>query len=457
MRSSAIAGPVRPIGMTLATIALAVVLSQPAYATGFFINQQSIRGLGRVDSGNTVAADELGTIFFNPAGLPLVVQDPRNKDCVLLTLGLHLIVPRGDQRNRGTVAASPGSLGSFVPVSGGDLHNPTSPTPIPNLYGAMPVLDGRGALGIGINAPFGLSTVMGPEWHGRYDASDASLRTLNISLVGAYRFESGLSVGGGIDVQSARTVLTSAIPDPLAPGGPTAATDGRIQTRGHDYVTPGFNAGLLYEIGGGTRVGMHYRSGMSHRISGSSNVAELRGPLAGFNGTVDAEAGLKLPALATAGVMRKVTSDLALFGEFEWFNWSTFKEVRIAFADGRPDAVRTSNFRDAYAVAVGADYDVSPHWTARGGLHFDTTPTVDGFRDTTVPDADRLWLGLGASYHLSEALSLDLAFNHVFFRDTTLELTRSFFEGTPLATTVHINSDVSTVVNTVAVDFRWRF
>ena len=61
------------------------------------------------------------------------------------------------------------------------------------------------------------------------------------------------------------------------------------------------------------------------------------------------------------------------------------------------------------------------------------------------------------SYHLSEALSLDLAFNHVFFRDTTLELTRSFFEGTPLATTVHINSDVSTVVNTVAVDFRWRF
>ena len=100
---------------------------------------------------------------------------------------------------------------------------------------------------------------------------------------------------------------------------------------------------------------------------------------------------------------------------------------------------------------------VTPRLIARGGLHFDTTPTVDGFRDTTVPDANRLWIGLGASYEKSDMFSLDLAFNHVFFRDTTIALTRTFFDGTPLATTVNINSDVSSVVNTIAVDFRFRF
>ncbi len=82
---------------------------------------------------------------------------------------------------------------------------------------------------------------------------------------------------------------------------------------------------------------------------------------------------------------------------------------------------------------------------------------MDGFRDTTVPDSDRLWIGLGASYQQSDTVSLDFAFNHVFFRDTTIGLTRSFFDGTPLTTSVTINSDVSTVVNTLAVDLRFRF
>ncbi len=438
-------------------VALAAVLAEPAHATGFFINQQSVRGLGRVDAGNTVAADELGTIFFNPAGLPTVVRDPKNRDSILTSLGLNLIVPRSDQRNRGSAVATAGTLGLPVPLGGGDGHNPTAPTLVPTFYGAIPVADHRGALGLGINAPFGLTAVFGPDWHGRYDASDASLKTLNVSLVAAWRFDSGLSLGGGLDLQYARSVLTTAIPNPFTPGGPTAATDGRIQTRGHDYLTPGFNAGLIYELDDDTRVGLHYRSGMKHDISGSSNVVGLTGPLEPFNGTVDVRAELKLPAIATAGVRARVAEDVALFGEVEWFNWSTFDEVRIRFADGRADGVRTSNFRDAYAVAIGADYEIRPKWTARGGLHFDTTPTVDGFRDTTVPDSDRLWIGLGASYQQSDTVSLDFAFNHVFFRDTTIGLTRSFFDGTPLTTSVTINSDVSTVVNTLAVDLRFRF
>lgn len=436
---------------------MTLVLASHAQATGFFINQQSVRGLGRVDAGNTVAADELGTIFFNPAGLTRVVRDKDNRECLLTSLGLHLIVPRGTQRNRGSAGATPATLGSFVPLSGEDGHNPTDPTLVPNFYGAVPVLNDRGALGIGINAPFGLTTVFGPTWHGRYDASDASLRTVNVSIVAALRTDAGLSVGGGLDLQYARSVLTTAIPNPLVPGGPGPDTDGRIQTRGHDYLTPGFNAGVIYEFDDETRVGAHYRSGMTHKISGSSNVVGLTGPLAPFNGTVDARAELKLPAIASAGIRTKVAAAMAVMGEFEWFNWSAFQEVRIRFADGRPDGVRTSNFRDAYAIAVGTDYTLTPRWTARGGLHFDTTPTVDGFRDTTVPDSDRLWLGLGASYRANDTLSLDVAFNHVFFRDTQIALTRTFFEGTPLATSVDIRSDVSTVVNTVAVDFRVRF
>ena len=439
------------------SLALAFALSGTVSATGFFINQQSVRGLGRVHAGSTVAADDLGTIFFNPAGLTKVVADPSVDDCVRVSLAVHLIVPRATQRANAALAATPGTLGALVPIGGGDARNPTAPTPVPHFYAATSLLDNRAALGLGVNAPFGLATQFDPDWHGRYDATEASLRTLNLSVVGAYHFDSGLSVGGGLDLQYARTLLSTAIPNPLAIGGPTAATDGRIQTKGHDAMTPGFNVGVIYDIDPETRVGAHYRSGMKHQVEGTTEIHGLQGPLAAFNGTVDARAELNLPAIATIGVRTMLTDRLVLLGDFDWYNWSTFEEVRIRFADGRPDGVRPANYRDAFAVAVGAEYPAASKWITRGGLRYDTTPTVDAFRDTTVPDAERLWLGLGATFRMSSSMNLDLAFNHVFFRDTTIALTRTFFENTPLATSTNITSDVSSVVNTIAVDLRIAF
>jgi long-chain fatty acid transport protein len=440
---------------------IAVLLSlipwESTWATAFFINQQGVRGLGRVDAGNTAAAEDLGTIFFNPAGLIQFWKDNPDSD-QQMSVGIHLIIPRNEQRNQSSTIAAPGTLGNFVLLAGGDAKDPTDATPVPNFYYAKKLADGRASVGIGFNAPFGLETRFSDEWFGRYDAIEASLRTINIGLVGAYRFDSGLAIGGGIDIQYARTTLTSAIPNPLVPGGPTAVTDGRIATKGHDW-TPGFQIGLLYPLtpDGLTRVGAHYRSGMKHDIKGTASVTGLTGPLAGINGDVGARAELKLPAIATIGIRAQVNRQLALLGEVEWFDWSTFDEIRIRFDDGRPDGVRPTRYRDAYAVAVGAEYRIDANWMMRGGIHYDTTPTVDEFRDTTVPDSERIWLGLGTSYKLSTTSSIDFAFNHVFFRDTRIDLTRTFFDGTPLATTARINSDVKSVVNTVSVEFRFGF
>ncbi|MDB5864271.1 MAG: rane protein involved in aromatic hydrocarbon degradation [Betaproteobacteria bacterium] len=434
---------------------LAFAVSGPVSATGFFINQQSVKGLGRVDAGNTAAADDLGTIFFNPAGLNEVFAREPGKG-FMWSIGTNLVIPRSEQTNVGSAAASPGTLGAFVPYAGGDARNPVAATPIPNLYFAKKISD-QAAVGLAFNAPFGLKTESNPAWFGRYDAIEASLRTYNLSAVGAYKFETGLSIGGGIDVQYARTTLTSAIPDPLNPGGPTAATDARVSTVGHDW-TPGFNIGLLYPVDVKTRIGAHYRSGMKHNISGSSAFTGFTGPLAGFNGVVGAGAVLHLPAIATVGVRHQLTERLALLGELEWFNWSKFREIRVMFQDGRADGVRQTNYRDTYAVAVGAEYRVpGSALTTRGGLQFDRTPTVDAFRDTTVPDANRLWLGFGGSYRWSDRTTVDFAFNHVFFRDTNVALTRSFFEGTPLATTTRINGAVTNVVNTVGIDLRFAY
>jgi len=438
-----------------ASLVLWLALCEAASATAFFINQQSVRGLGRVDAGNTAAADELGTIFFNPAGLIQFWKDSSGTD-FRGSFGTHLIIPRSEIRNAGSTAASPATLGNFVAYDGGNTKNPTDPTPVPNVYLAKRLADGRAAIGVGINVPFGLETSSNGDWFGRYDAVEASLRTVNMSVVGAYRLDPRLSIGGGIDLQYANTRLVTAIPNPLALGGPSAATDGRVETSGHTW-TPGFNVGLLYTSEDErTRVGVHYRSGMTHDIKGSTTITGLTGPLAAFNGVVGARADLKLPAIATIGIWHNV-DPLVLLAEFAWYDWSTFKEIRTRFDDGRPDAVRPTNYRDAYGVSIGAEYPLRDSLTARGGIHYDTTPTVDAFRDTTVPDSQRIWLGLGATYRWSPKVNLDFAFNHVFFRHTDIGITRTFFDDTPLATAVRINGSVKSVVNTISIDFRCAF
>jgi len=456
MKEQAPSGRVRRAGSVVALV-IVFCAGDAAWATGFFVNQQSVRGLGRVDAGNTAAADELGTIFFNPAGLTQVFarSDDQTAERWRASIGVELIIPRATVNNTGSTIASLGTGYAPVPYGGGNLKNPTDPTPVPNMYFAYK-LSPQAAVGIGFNGPFGLATRSADDWFGRYDAIKASLLTSNVSVVGAYAIQPNFSIGGGFDLQYARTDLITAVPNPLVPGGPTAATDLRAETTGHAW-TPGFNVGMLYTFDDGTRFGLHYRSRMNHDIKGSITISGLPTD----NVVTGARADVKLPAIATAGLWRKVRDDLALMAELEWYHWSTFDRIVTRFDDGTPDVTRETRYRNTWALAVGAEYQrMGSPWSVRGGIQFDQTPTVNGFRDTTVPDSDRLWLGLGASYDLSSRQHLDFAFNHVFFRHTNVDVTRTFdIPGHPELppTTNHITGSARTVVNTIAVDFRWAF
>jgi hypothetical protein len=52
---------------------------------------------------------------------------------------------------------------------------------------------------------------------------------------------------------------------------------------------------------------------------------------------------------------------------------------------------------------------------------------------------------------------IDVAFNHVFFRDAAIDVTRTFFDGTPLASSVRTLGKADSVVNTVSVSYSLSF
>lgn len=428
-----------------------------AKATGFYLGEHSVRGLGRVNAGVAAAADDAGTIFFNAAGLSQLWKAPERGDTNnLVSVGGYLVVPRSDYSNSGSVAASPGTSGAFVPYFGTEFSDPTDPSPLLNAYYARR-LDIPGAyVGFGITSPFGLTATFNNGWFGRYDTRKASLTTVNLEAVAAYEVTPSWSIGVGLDLQYAHAELATAIPNPLTPGGPNPTTDGQSKVSGSAW-TPGFNIGLLFTPDSLTRIGLALRSGINHDINGSATTSGLTGLLIGANGAVDASAQLKLPTIVSLGVARRVTEDVTLFGQLDWFGWDTFDEIRVTFADGRPDAVLPENYRNSWGVSMGTDYATSESLTLRGGIRFDRTPTVDGFRDTVFPDGDRLWFGLGATYRMSRTSSLDFAFNHVLVRQSDVGVTRTFFDATSLATTVRVNATVDQSFSTIGISYNYAY
>ena len=125
-------------------------------------------------------------------------------------------------------------------------------------------------LGLALTSPWGLGVQYDDDWFGRYDSIETRLTTVNLSPALAYRITEWLSIGGGLNIEYADAKLTNALPDTLAPGGPSPATDGQAKFTGDD-VALGFNVGVLLKPWSRTRIGLHYRSADRRTTSRASS------------------------------------------------------------------------------------------------------------------------------------------------------------------------------------------
>lgn len=441
-----------------AILALDLIGLGAVHATGYFINQESASGLGRADAGDAAAAADASTVFYNPAGMTELWQ--HGADTTRNTLiqgGAHLIIPLSHLTNDGSTAATPFTLGAPVSYPGGGSINPGHISPIPNFYVVRRLFDGAAFAGLGVTAPFGLSSQYSSQWFGRYDALRASLLTVDISPVVAIPINPYVSIGGGLDIEYQRSILASALPNPLAPGGPSTATDGRFDIHGNAWAV-GFNLGVLVKPTENLRLGLHYRSAVDHTLEGRAAVSAFTGPLASvLNFSSHAKAVSKLPDILTTGIVYRVSNAVTLFGEASYYGWSRVGSASIQFANGAPDQTLVQRYRDTFALGVGAEYRWSDTLTLRTGFKFDRTPTVDQFRNTSFPDSNRYWLTVGATQKLSPATTVDVALQHVLEDGTQVDLTRAVYAGTPLASAVNVRAKVNSTVTTLSAAINYRF
>ncbi|WP_030539065.1 OmpP1/FadL family transporter [Sphingobium sp. DC-2] len=428
----------RPIIASLLTLGVSLVPA-PAFAGGFYLQEQSPLETGRALSGGAAAADDPSTVYFNPAAMTALPGTQMSMGGVLLSVTAR-------QNNIGSSRSIPGRV-SEAAVGGSSGGNPfASLIAVPSLYATSAVTD-RLWLGLAVTAPFGLKLDYDADFFGRYDSLHTDLKTYNVQPSAAFKLTDSLSIGGGVDVQYVKVTLTNALPN-LSP----LAADGLARVKGDD-LSVGWNAGLFYD-GGDTHVGLHYRSGMDHRIEGHSTLSGLQGPLAAVNGTTDATAPLHLPDIATVSIMHRLTPRARAMLTARWYNWSVFKD--IAITSGTGTSVKEVRYRDSYSVSAGGEYDVSPAFTLRAGAMFDRTPTNPQYLTTRVPDGDRAWLSGGATWNMSPSLALNLSYAHNFIETVTILRPDHFYSGAA-AVTATTRSRASGNADQLAASLTARF
>jgi long-chain fatty acid transport protein len=425
--------------VTVALSGLFLASPPPAGAAGFYLQEQSVKGLGRAYSGE--AADTgPESLWWNPAAIGGV-------EGLEVYSGLNGIFSFLSVTDRGSTIQRPGQPPAPV---GGDprASNPLEPGVVPNFDAAWRLND-HVALGLAVSAPFDFVTKYQPTSFARYDAVTSKLLDLDVQPTLALHLNRYLDLGVGFDAQYAKSTLSAALPN-LSP----LLLDGYNELRGDgwDY---GYTLGAQLHPTERLSLGASYRSSIDHTLNGTSTVAGLLGPLAAENGVLPSKARFSTPWIFVFGGRYRLDDHWTVEGQMQRVGWSEFNAITVNNLAGA--TVIPQGYHDTTTGALGVDYTLNERWTFRGGVAYDPTPTPDIGRSARVPDGNRWLFTLGSTMRPSRRVELDAAVAYVHLQSSPIISNATAYAGTPVVTPIDYVAEASGDAVIVSAGMKFEF
>lgn len=394
--------------------------SGAAQAGAFGLREQSAQAMGLAFAGAASGSGGLSSMFWNPA---VVTMKPGwNSD-----FNATLVAPSA------TITPTTGTFPPLIGLgSSGDIGQAAV---LPATYSNYQIND-RLFIGLSGAAPFGLITKPDPVWAGQTYSRSSKIFTLNFNPVIGYKVNDWLSVAAGPVLEYFKLTLRQATG--ITPAAQTAFI------KGDDWGW-GFTAGVVARLSEGTTVGVGYRSSINHQIEGSAyGIGQVR-------------ASLNTPEKVSVGLTQAITQDFRLNFGFEWDNWTRLGSPAIvSLALGRPVTSLPLNYKNGFYYSVGAEYDFTPQWTGRVGFAYEQSPIDVSNRSTRLPDGDRYFASVGASYRYNEKIQFDVSYQHLFSVGGRNRI--AIVPGEPLYTAPLAflgTSDPSADIVSVGLKYRW--
>jgi long-chain fatty acid transport protein len=453
-----------------AALSLATV---QALGSSFALQEQSGSGVGNAFAGGAAIAEDASTIYFNPAGMSRLP-------------GIQAVVS-GDVICLSAKFSNNGSEPAALQPLGGDGGNAGSCAVVPSLYLAVPI-NKQFAFGLGIGAPFGLKTEYDSSWLGRFQAIESRVSTININPALSWKPTDMLTLGAGVNWQQIKATLTNNVnysgalataAEQAAAGGlippsvipPILAGVGGLQSQaavnGNDSAW-GWNIGVLFEPDKDTRIGAQYRSAIKYTVSGQVNfnnptLPTLPPPLApiadllatGVNQVLasgDATLALKVPQTWNISGFHTLNDKWDLMADLQYTGWSSVQDLTIVRSTGAVLSTTPEDFRNTWRGSVGANYHYSDQWMFRAGLAYDQSPVRDAQRTPRLPDNNRTWIAIGAQYHATPQLALDLGYTYIFVTNSNINQNEGSTDANGL-----ISGSYKSNVNLVGLQLTYTF
>ncbi|THA43062.1 porin, partial [Histophilus somni] len=104
-------------------------------------------------------------------------------------------------------------------------------------------------------------------------------------------------------------------------------------------------------------------------------------------------------------------------------------------------------------IALGATYDVNDKLTLRAGIAYDESADHPS---ASIPDTDRTWYSLGATYNFTPNLSVDVGFAHLRGKKQQFRETQNIGKEIKL---VNISADYQSTAraNLYGLNLNYRF
>jgi long-chain fatty acid transport protein len=405
-----------------------------AHAAGFYFSDRGVRPMGRAGA-YVAGADDLGAIWYNPAGLAdagtsMMADFSWLRFSSEFTRELRIV----DADDTVRYVKSPTVTGSSPVI------------PFPTIAGSYAFGDKKQfTVAAGVFAPYAAiatypSTVEGQPSPARYALG--SFDGSALVFTGAWiawkppqlddRLRIGIGIGALVGVFQSTVTFSVSPPDRLVGAPEQPEYDAESRFRVGPIFAPTGNIGIIYKFIDELRVGASFQ--MPTVIS-SSTKFDVRLPTgAVFDGArvtgSDAHVRFKLPHILRVGAevrpIPELRVELAYVREF----WSIHDSIELSpegvaieGITGLPRRVPIPaikfprSFQDSNSFRLGGEYGFDL-WgykmVVRSGLSYETSAIPRDYLSLLTIDMDKITLALGGGVYIGEHWRLDATYAHLF-------------------------------------------
>ena len=402
-------------------------------AAAFQLAEVSTSGLGRAYAGEAAIADNASVVATNPALMSLFKTNQ-------FSVGGIYVDSKINMSGNTQVSIIRNDITPILQPSSKDLYQ-KSVVPgslVPNMYFVAPIND-KFALGGGMNVNFGLKSEYDNKYNGGVFGGTTDLTALNLNLSGSYRVTEGFSAGLGLNAIYAQAKIerrAGFLADVPAALG-TAAMRSRdiaellrtpkasellsspalanvkkdtILTQLQDKAAWAFawNAGVMYQFNENHRIGLAYHSKVDIDFT-DHTATSLQAHRIGQEGGLK----LNLPDYLEFSGFHQLTEKFAMHYSYKYSHWSRLKNLYASYhSDGREAFHKKMYYRNSSRVALGGTYNVDDKLTLRAGIAYDQAAATE-HASAAIPDTDRTWYSIGATYKFTPNLSVDLGYAYL--------------------------------------------